>query len=117
MEASRIKTTGRTVPTFNRRHFVWLPGSSPAQMGMVSSTDEDADALAVRIERALGPFSSLAGSSTRMSLCNSARQDVHRAKGSPFWGGATHSPLNRFALGPLLPGLHVQVDFADGPLG
>jgi Domain of unknown function (DUF5615) len=44
---------GRAVLTFNRRHFVHLHSQVATHAGIIVCTDDDADALAIRIDRAL----------------------------------------------------------------
>ena len=44
---------GRAVLTFNRRHFVHLHSQTATHAGIIVCTDDDADALAVRIDQAI----------------------------------------------------------------
>jgi len=50
---------GRAVLTFNRRHFVRLHARVSPHKGIIVCTNDDADALASRIHRAIAAFTVL----------------------------------------------------------
>ena len=51
---------GRAVVTFNRRHFVRLHAQSAKHAGVIVCTDDEADILATRIDRAWAACPALA---------------------------------------------------------
>lgn len=58
---------GRPVLTCNRRHFVRLHSQVASHAGIVVCTDDDADALAARINQALAPHLVLANRLIRVN--------------------------------------------------
>ncbi len=58
---------GRGVLTFNRRHFIRLHLQSPAHAGIIVCTDDDAMALAARIDQSIQADPSLAGKLIRVN--------------------------------------------------
>ncbi len=66
---ARATSLGRTVLTHNRKDFKRLHAVTPAHAGIVSCTRDDADpeALAVRIDGAVGAISDLAGQHVRVN--------------------------------------------------
>lgn len=62
------RSEGRTLLTFNRRHFIRLHGEQPDHAGIIVCTyDPDFDALAGRIHRELATTADMAGQLRRVN--------------------------------------------------
>jgi hypothetical protein len=60
--------TGRAVLTFNRRHFVRLHTQASTHAGIIVCTDDDAEALAQRIDQAIAACPGLDNQLIRVDL-------------------------------------------------